>query len=354
MAKPSDIFSDRGIKAWGDRYTAQAKAYKKSSNPQVRANANPTPKYNPLGSQYAYYQPPKPKTTTFLPMVMVPPTAGLTDEQKQMIYNKYFNGRGLTPNGPLTPGVAQPTGVEVDTSMGYGGPRAAYGSDYSYNYNSGYGSNEVEEVPVTWSTFDGGISNAPPWWKAMMPSAMNDATEYLASLNMLIPFLSPEDQRTVASNLYAQDATNFGHLNPESTKLLLPMGDGLSTGTKRMFTDAVHARNALAALTKLAGAVGKSDADLGTGYRYLRSILNLGDQYGGDSAKGNAQTRRQYIEMMSALDPLIAQSKTQQLAPYESLVKMLTTPFFSKGQLTPIYKDANGQVSFGGANKAWL
>lgn len=353
MAKATAL-SNRGVQAWADRYTAQANAYKKASTSKApsKTGKNATPGYNPLGAQYKYYKPPTKKTySTFLPMVTKPTVGGLTEAQKQAIYEKYFSGRGLTPT------TAQPMAVPVTEPAASSGPSWSYGGNNAYDYynqSSGGGGGDTETAPdITWSEFDSGVGAKPDWWKAMKPSAVNDATEFLASLNMMIPFLSPEDQKAVASNIYTQDAKNFGHLNPEKIQFLVS-DPNLPTQTRRLFTDALRAQQAMAALTSLAGAVGKKDEELGLGYRYLRSILNLGNQFGGNSAQGSGQTRQQYINMMSALDPLVAQAKTPQLAPYESLVKMLTTPFFTNGSLVPLSKDANGRVIFGTPNKGLL
>jgi len=102
-------------------------------------------------------------------------------------------------------------------------------------------------------------------------------------------------------------------------------------------------------LSELAKAVGKTDAELGPGYRYLRSILDTSKQYGGTGT--NRQTRRQYTQMMSALDPLYSQSSSGDLSPYGSVARMLAQPFFSGGQLTPVTKRTDGTYSFGTGNK---
>src|SRR5690606_38319162 len=73
-----------------------------------------------------------------------------------------------------------------NTNNGGGG---GYGGGY------GYGGGGYEEPPpppeITWSTYDS-KTQGPSWWKAMKPSEMNADTEFLATMNALIPFLSEE------------------------------------------------------------------------------------------------------------------------------------------------------------------
>jgi hypothetical protein len=253
--------------------------------------------------------------------------------------NDYLMSAGLISNDPTNPG-------------GGGG---SGGYDWS---GGGGGGGESAPIPVTWEAFDANIAGAPSWWKALKPSETNEATEYLAATNMLIPFLSPEDQRQVASNLYQQDPTNFAHLNPETMDKVndqtIPFvpPSALTTGLRQQFTSGERASNALQALSQLAGATGKTDAELGPGYRYLRSILNVGSQFGGTGS--NMQTRRQQLNAMGALDPLMSQSQQQSLNAYGPLARMLSQPYFSAGQLVPMQRTQDGRYVFGEANKELL
>jgi hypothetical protein len=229
----------------------------------------------------------------------------------------------------------------------------------------GGGGGGGEAAPVTWEAFDSQVAGAPAWWKALKPSEMNEATEYLASLNMMIPFLSLEDQRSVAANLYQQNPEAFGHLNPETIDSLdtqlkktapippfVPPSQ-MTTDLRKQFTSAQRYTNALTALTQLASAVGKSDAELGPGYRYLRSILNTGQTFGAQPG-AQGQTRRNYLNQMGALDPLLSQTQQQSLSPYSSIARMLSQPYFTAGQLVPVQRAQDGRYLFGEANKELL
>jgi hypothetical protein len=235
--------------------------------------------------------------------------------------------------------------AQEDTGAGGGGGGGGGWEDWGGGGGGGGGA----PAPITWSAFDSDVAG-PSWWKAMKPSEINEGTEAVAAMNMLIPFLSPEDQKTVAANIYGMNAADFGHLNPEGIKVA--QGTEMNQGMVNQYTSTERAEKALAAMTALAKAAGKDDKGMGTGYRYLRSILDAGKQFGGKGGAG--QTRRQYQQMMSALDPLLAQTKDPQLGAYASLANMLARPYFNQGQLTPMSKTQTGEYVFGKENKALL
>jgi hypothetical protein len=192
------------------------------------------------------------------------------------------------------------------------------------------------------------VQGAPAWWKALKPSAVDPETSYLATLNMMIPFLSPEDQRSVASTLYQANSKAFGHLSPEALGTAPTPPGELGQSTIDQFTSAAHYQSAMDALGSLMSATGKNEQDMGAGYRYLKSLLATGKQYGG--AAGQSQTRGQYLQWLSALDPLLSQANSQELGAYAPLAKMVSSPFFSNGQLMPVTKTQNGQYIFGNPN----
>lgn len=233
------------------------------------------------------------------------------------------------------------------TPVGDAGGGGGWGSDWG---GGGGGGGGGEAVPISWSEFDAGVGNKPDWWKALKPSEVNEGTEFLASMNLLIPFLSPEDQRSVASTLYAQDAKNFGHLSPEKIGVDTP---AISPDLQKYFTSSDRATKALAALEKLAGAVGKGEADMGKGYRYLRSILSAVKSYGAREGE-QRMTKANMTSLYSSLDPLLNQGKSEEFGAYGPLATMLAKPFFTKGQLMPVGKTQDGRYIFGEANKGLL
>ncbi len=235
----------------------------------------------------------------------------------------------------------------------------------------------IEEVK--WNAFGGDYPNAPSWWRPMAPSVVNDATEYMAVMNMMIPYLSPEDQRTVVSNLYQMDAKNFGHLDPSKIDWNIPwnlnqgisfkdqgpkdQGENMSYPTtggrnyQQYFTSQLRASDAVEALRALAKQSGKSEKDMGAGFRYLQTLLDAGKSFGSLNPKtGENQTRRQQLQYMGAVDPLLSQSSSagSSLGAFGPLAQMLANPFFTAGQLMPLTKNQDGTYTFGNQNKELL
>ena len=87
--------------------------------------------------------------------------------------------------------------------------------------------------PLTWSE-KYTVEGAPDWWKGLVPSQVNSNTSYLGLINNLIPFMSPEDQQTMASSLYRFDPKTFSAYNPET--LTIPAPSDLTTGIRSQFT----------------------------------------------------------------------------------------------------------------------
>ena len=65
--------------------------------------------------------------------------------------------------------------------------------------------------PLSWSEFGYGVEGAPAQWKALLPSQMNERTEWFATMNMMLPFLDPDQQMQMGSLLASEDPEHFGH-----------------------------------------------------------------------------------------------------------------------------------------------
>lgn len=210
--------------------------------------------------------------------------------------------------------------------------------------------------PLTWDQ-KYSVAGAPSWWKGLVPSQLDPNTEYLMLLNSLIPFMSPEDQRTAASNIARTGASSggstfdaFRSYDPANNPLpTAPIPDQMAGDIRNQFTGQDRANSILGTLNQLATIMGKSQTDFGPGYSYLRDLAATERDYGGTQAA--PQTRRQYLQEVSALDPLLAESKGQALSAYGPAAQMLTQPFFSGGPLRNATKLQGGGYDFGAANK---
>jgi hypothetical protein len=231
----------------------------------------------------------------------------------------------------------------------------------------------VEPVPITWSEFDYRPKTAPGWWKAMKPSEIDPQTEYLSSVNMMIPFLSQEDQMTVASQLYITDPKNFAHLNPEKIKdykpgsplppipgrdekaSTAPRGEPRTRRERAFFMGQERANEALIALTKLREATGKEETDFGPGYHFLRSLVTTVGRYGAEAPVGRGDvpdlmTRQQAVSLMGALDPMLAMGRSEPISAYGPIAQSFGSPFFSRRALMPMAQTEEGRYMFGRPN----
>jgi len=274
----------------------------------------------------------------------------------------YANVTVRTPLGNAAPlelrNVGIPAGIASTpkvTTSGGGGQNWGYDTAGVWrNLGSAYGAKLIDYSSVapspSWSS-SYSVPNAPSWWKGMTYSGDEANTKYAMMLNALIPSLSPEDQRAMATYLYqtfnATMPNAFSAYNPEVANYgAVPK---INTELQAQFTSKKRATDALSALDKMVTGAGKPATSFGEGYTYLRNLLSTMGSFGGESAI-NQQTRQQVVQQLGAVSPLLAQAKGT-LAPYASIAQALTTPFFSSGSMIPISKDAKGNYIFGAVNK---
>lgn len=203
--------------------------------------------------------------------------------------------------------------------------------------------------PITWEE-KYQVEGAPDWWRGFIPSRNDPQTEYASLLNSMIPYMSPEDQRYTASVLYRLYPETFTSYNPE-TMGMPPIPTDMTTDINRWMTSLDRANALLATLDKVK-AVSASDAKFGPGYAFLNQLGSVLRDFGG--AAGNGQTRTQYQQMMSALDPLTAETKQEDLSAYSTLTRMLAQPYYSAGPVTPTTQLQSGETIFGQPNKGWF
>jgi hypothetical protein len=192
------------------------------------------------------------------------------------------------------------------------------------------------------------------------------------TLNSMIPFLSPEDQRNAAAQIYAMDADNFSEYKPEAIQTQIPVTEetalaaareGTPTGGPTMnrdyFNSRQRSRDAINLLSQLREqTVGGNRWKIAPAYTSLQQILGAMEQFGGGGSTGQfgsyadsgRQTRSQQLAMMGALDPLMAQARSPEAGGFGAIAQMLASPFFSQGGLNPTYQGPGGRVLFGRQN----
>lgn len=247
-------------------------------------------------------------------------------------------------NGPVNLGHwgdanVAPAPAPASTNWGYSG----------YDNTATSGTSEVAPVKVTWED-KYKLPGAPSWWRGMLPSSYAPDSEYAVMMNTMIPYLSEEDQRQVATNLARLFPDAFGSYSGEKTSFA-PAPTNITTDLTRRYGSTERAKQMLSALDTMRSASGRAETDFGPGYAYLRNVADTLQDFGSQGA--DLQTRQQIIQMYGALDPLLAETKQDNLSAYSEISRAMTQPFFSAGQVIPVSKDANGNWIFGQANKRW-
>jgi len=193
------------------------------------------------------------------------------------------------------------------------------------------------------SEIDLAVPGAPAWWKALSPDVTNPISSYQTLSNLLIPFLSPEDQQTVSANLFQMNPDQFSFYDPE----LLERGgipSEITPDIRSRFFTGERANKALEAFDRLLEVSGKTGEDFGPGYSYLRSLADVFTDFGLTSGASQLSETQQG-QLLSALDPLLAQSKSDpSLKAFGPIAQSFSLPFFSGGSLTGKVKNQFGDL----------
>ena len=229
---------------------------------------------------------------------------------------------------------------------------AKYGDQFDLGGGGGAGGGGNAHGATDWTSdaYDLMPSVTPPeWWNAMLPGQWTPETEYAALMNSLLPFLSPEDQRTISEYLYTNFPDPFSGYNPQYTNF--PVPPEVTTEMQDYYTSANYAAQVLGALANFQQAAGAAGGTTGPGVQFLQQLMDVMKDFGGLTGEG--QTNFQYESMLAALDPLLGQAASGDLAVYQELARMLTQPFFSQGALMPTYIGPNGEPIYGTPNPSF-
>lgn len=304
---------------------------------KLRAKNYSPPKRNVV----TYYNNPKQNTTS---NYKAPPPPKKQYKYPNVVDNLWRVWQ-YTDTGTGGGGFVKPADQNVDLSnLG--------GSNYGYGMQENYGGGEAQSTPkVTWNS-NYSIEGAPTWWKGVTPSTLNPDTEFASILNTLIPFLSVEDQRQMATSLSTLFPDAFSDYSPEKTNYDQPAST-ITNLTEQYMLSQKRATDVLSGLDKMREATGKSETDFGPGYSYVRNLAQTIKDFGAKEGQ-NTPTRRQILNMYSALDPMLAEAQGERLGAYGEAARVLTQPFFGAGKLVNVSKDDKGNYVFGKENKAWF
>lgn len=227
------------------------------------------------------------------------------------------------------------------------------------------------------------LQGAPDWWRGYVSTEQNPELEYASIMNAMIPYLSPEDQRTVAINLYSMYPEWFSGYNPEVWGAAPTYEDWLNPETglieqrevpktlnpeatprkevptllMQEYTSTKAAEQEQKALEAMASAMGLDAESLGPGYRYIRQVAQALKDFGAPSTPEMGWTPTMKQQYLANIDPLMAAASGSgsALAAFAPLAKMMTQPFFSnpEGRLFP-YTNAQNQLTWAMPNSQWF
>jgi len=202
---------------------------------------------------------------------------------------------------------------------------------------------------VKWqkATYDVPGGNKPSWWVNLIPKDLKDAerpdVQYLMMLNTMLPYLSPEDQRNAASQLYTTAADAFSYYKPKRIPITVPLSpeEAAQSATNApaidlpYFESQARSQQAIQALSNLRESTVKGNRwKLGPGYTWLQQILGTFGGAGFGAGPGQQRmTKSQQSSLLGALDPLLAQGQSPEIGPISAIGRMLATPFFSQRNL---------------------
>lgn len=178
-------------------------------------------------------------------------------------------------------------------------------------------------------------SDMPSWWINQVYSghSLTDEQQFANMANSLMPLLSPEDQRAMASYL----ATNFADMYGKYAKAKFdPIPTQVGDAQRLNYLNPQRAQQALQLLDKMKRASGAKN--MGAGYNFLRNAVSLINQF---SNKGGPMTREQYAQFQNALSNL-SSNAPKNLGAYANLAQMFNMPNFSAGPL--VSNAANAQL----------
>lgn len=234
-----------------------------------------------------------------------------------------------------------------------------------------------------WKTggYEAAGGNVPDWWEAFVPEEVTPETSYGAMLNAMIPYLSAQDQVRVAHSLYGMFDTEMSHYKPGaipeistvtedqmrymkregrptagmymSAKTGKPRGRTeiaeLSDESRRYLQSSQRAQQAITTLSNMRESMVQGNRwKLGPGYKWLQNVM---ESVAGAGAGGQSgQTRFQYQNMLSAVDPFLSQAGGGELQAFGPLGQMATKPFSAAGSVTPRF--ANNR--FGTPNRRFF
>jgi hypothetical protein len=178
-----------------------------------------------------------------------------------------------------------------------------------------------------------GQPNPPSWWiNQAIQNPTTPEQQFANAANAILPTLSPEDQRTLASYL----ATNYKDVyGGYATTQFSEAPTELDANWRKAFLNPERAQLAVSLLDKMKTAAG--GGEMGAGYDYLKNAVNLMNQF----STGGVMTREKYAQFQAAVAAL-GKNATGELSAYGNLAQLFNLPSFSAGSL--VTNEANKKL----------
>lgn len=172
--------------------------------------------------------------------------------------------------------------------------------------------------------FDPNNPAAPPWWiNAAIQNPTTEEQKFANAANAILPTLSPEDQRTLASYLAQNFKDTFGGY--AQAQFGEPPTE-ITGAVRNRFLSPQRAQTALVLLERMRQASGAQE--MGAGYDFLRNAVNLMNQF----STGGVMTREKYQQFAAAVANL-QKNATGDISAYGNLAQLFNLPSFSAGPL---------------------
>lgn len=207
-----------------------------------------------------------------------------------------------------------------------------------------------------WSeTYEATGGNSPSWWTGATKKNPSNKEEAAMLINAMIPYLSPEDQLKTAAYLYINYTDEFPGYAPsiiDSSNIPDTGNFSWETLSQNTYT-AQRGADILSTLSKISDTVGRDK--MGPGFEYLQEIGgNIQALTSSGGVNHQNTTRTELRELETQLRYLLQMTEDSDLAVYGPVSKMLMSPFYTAGNIQPIYTLDNGTVLFGYGNRSFF
>jgi hypothetical protein len=168
------------------------------------------------------------------------------------------------------------------------------------------------------------VPTMPSWWiNSAIQNPQTDDQRFANAANALLPTLSPEDQRTLATYLAQNHKEVYGgYANAKFDEAPTEMNAQI----RKNFLNSDRANLAVNLLDKMRTASG--GGEMGAGYDYLKNAVNLMNQF----TTGGAMTREKFQQFQAAVAAL-GKNAGPNIGAYANLAQLFNLPSFSAGPL---------------------